>query len=453
MKFFQISLLTALLLSGCDYSNQHSGKHKTAGNLGASNTVVTIDPCAIVLTPLDAKEQDNNITRYQNAVRRNNMPLPNLEKLGWSYVEQARTDLDPGYYTLAEKTAACIEQRQPDSPAALLLRGHVLHSLHRFSEAEKLARDLVEQRGLWLDYGLLGDAVMEQGKLDEAADAYQAMMDQRPGPQAYTRAAQLRWLKGDLPGAIEMMQMTIQATGTRNAEAAAWANVRLALYWLQAGDIDNTQLSIDDALSAHKDYAAALLAQGRLYLAQHNYAGAAQVLTRAAGIDPLPEYRWALIEALYANHQYDQALVIDLQMRKTGALDDRRTYALYLATTGRDVETAVQLTTRELESRQDVYSLDAMAWSLHAANRSPEALAYSKRAVAEGTQDARLFYHAGVIAAASGELAKAAHWLTKARSIQHMLLPSERRGLDREFAALGPQTLNLVSGKPEYRDY
>ena len=61
---------------------------------------------------------------------------------------------------------------------------------------------LVVQRTFPLDYGLLGDAVLEQGSLDEAAIAYQCMVDLRPDLQSYSRVAHLRWLKGDVDGAI-----------------------------------------------------------------------------------------------------------------------------------------------------------------------------------------------------------------------------------------------------------
>ena len=50
-----------------------------------------------------------------------------------------------------------------------LLRGHVLHQLHRFQEAEQIARRLTAKRQFVLDYGLLGDVLMEQGRLTEAA--------------------------------------------------------------------------------------------------------------------------------------------------------------------------------------------------------------------------------------------------------------------------------------------
>ena len=78
------------------------------------------------------------------------------------------------------------------SPEAMLLRGHALHQMHRFTEAEPIARELVKTRGLAFDFGLLGDVLMEQGKLKEAIDAYQKMMDQKPNTQAYSRAAHIR---------------------------------------------------------------------------------------------------------------------------------------------------------------------------------------------------------------------------------------------------------------------
>jgi RNase P/RNase MRP subunit POP5 len=50
--------------------------------------------------------------------------------------------------------------------------------------------------------------------------------------------------------------------------------------------------------------------------------------------------------------------------------------------------------------------------------------------------DARLFTHAGVLAARLGRTAEAGSWLTKARDLQRTLLPSERQQLAATLAAL-----------------
>lgn len=402
-----------------------------------------VDPCSLVQAPLlSAMHQprqnplDARIEYYQHAVSGSTLPIAYLEKLGWAFVSKARASMDPGFYNLAEQTANCIQLKQTGSLEALLLKGHVLHNLHKFKQAEQLARRLVDQRGLWFEYGLLGDVLLEQGRLDEAAKAYQQMMDQRPGPQAYIRAAQLRWFKGDLSGAIELMRRTVRAIGSRDPESAAWVLVRLGRYLLQAGELELTTLRIARALELQPGYPPALLLQGHLLLAQGRSEEALGVLSRAVEANPLPEYQWTFAEALTSAGQHETAKLIQVQLEQRGAQEDARTYALYLASSGKQPDRALQLSREELEVREDVLTLDTLAWALRATGRIQEAHSFSQRALAEGTQDARLFYHAGIISADFGDYREASLWLTKAIDIQHMLLPSERERLGKEFAAL-----------------
>jgi tetratricopeptide (TPR) repeat protein len=369
---------------------------------------------------------DTEIRRLQDSVRQAKDPAPSLEQLGWTYIARARVTFDPGYYKLAEQCALCMESKQPQSPEAELLRGHVLHSLHKFKEAEALARALVTKRGQPFDYALLGDVLMEQGRLADAADAYQHMMDLQPSPQAYSRAAHLRWLKGDLAGAIELMRMAANSDDSRNPEPTAWANVRLALYELQAGDTNKARQFAELALALQNDYAPALLAKGRILLAQNRPAEAADALTRAAALNPLPEYEWVLSEALRAADRNEQALAVEAKLKRRGANDDPRTYSLFLSTRGEDAGAALRLATRELDTRQDVFTFDALAWASLAAGNIADARTAMGRALAEGTQDARLFYHAAVIAAAAGQPDEAQSWKQKATALQQTLLPSER---------------------------
>ena len=86
-----------------------------------------------------------------------------------------------------------------------------------------------------------------------------------------------------------------------------------------------------------------------------------------------------------------------------------------------------QLAQRELQSRADIFTHDALAWALTAAGRTDEAWPHMEKALAEGTIDAPALTHAGVLAAKLGHTTKAESWLTKARSLEHMLLPSERQ--------------------------
>jgi tetratricopeptide (TPR) repeat protein len=326
---------------------------------------------------------------------------------------------------VAEQTSACLESLAPNEQAALLLRGHVLHQMHRFSEAEVIARRLVASREFVLDFGLLGDVLMEQGRVAEAAEAYQRMIDLKPFYQSYTRAAHIRWLKGDLDGAIEMMDAAVKAASPRDRESVAWAYARLASYELQRGHLDDAGRMADASLQFVPDYAAGLLAKGRIQLARNKPLDAAATLAHAARLNPLPEYQWALADALRLVNRPDEAAALEQQLVRDGAAADPRTLALYLSTRRADGAKAVELARREIANRSDVFTLDALAWALASTGQVREASALMDRALAEGTEDGRLFVHASVIAAADGRPADAARWASKAHALRFTLLPSE----------------------------
>lgn len=418
-------ILPALLFLGLTWQKTQPPT-KTNLFLGGDLAGVSA-PCSLALARGSGSTAiDEKISRLQQEIREAAEPLPRLEQLGWLFVKKARLSFDPGVYKLAEACAACIELRKSGTPEALLLRAYVLQSLHRFSEAEPLARQLVSRRGLAFDYGVLGDVLIDEGKTAEAVAAYQQMIDTRPDLQSYTRAAHIRWLKGDLRGAIDLMKLAAGASSPADPESAAWAYTRLAVYQLQAGEPKKSLEASAAALSFQSDYAPALLAKGKTMLSVDRFSGAITALTRAADLNPLPEYLWTLADALRAAGKTSEANIIDQQLRNTGGRDDPRTFALYLATRGADGDTAVRLAEDELKIRGDIHTHDAFSWTLLVAGRAKEAESHMAQALSEGTQDARLFLHAAVIATELGQKHVSRRWLMKAYQLRQMLLPSER---------------------------
>jgi tetratricopeptide (TPR) repeat protein len=209
-------------------------------------------------------------------------------------------------------------------------------------------------------------------------------------------------MKGDVDGAVDLIRRAIKAASPRNREAIAWAYTRLALFDLQRGRLSDAARAADAALSAQPDYPAALLARGRVLLARHRPAEAVGALRRAAALSPLPDYQWALADALRLRGLDQEAASVEHDLIARGAELDPRTLALFLATRGTAPGDAVTLTERELQRRGDVFTHDPRAWALFAPGRTDEAYAAMSRALAEETQDARLFLHAGVIAASAG---------------------------------------------------
>jgi len=447
-RFCALTLATALVLPvGCRPPPAKPGGPVLRSNnrsmtgrveTGPNQPTPGQDLCVIVLAPHrgDAK-LDQQIRKIQSEIPASIQPELQVERLGWCYVAKARASCDAGFYKLAELCALCLEARAPGSPESLLLRGHALQNLHRFREAEPIARQLVEGRGLPFDHGLLGDVLMEQGKLTEAILEYQTMVDGKPDSHAYARIAHVRWLKGDLRGAIGAMGLAAGATGPQAAEPAAWIQTRLGLYLLQAGFAEAAREAAEVALALQNDYPPALLLLGRIGMADERPAAALDPLKRACERNPLPEYQWAWSEALNAAGQTNEAGGVETQLLKTGAVNDPRTFALFLATKKLQPARAVALAERELEQRADVHSHDALAWAMAAADRWTEARRHSQQALAESTADPRLHLHAGLIALHLGLDQEAQLRLADASRYGRLLLPSERAALAVGWQALG----------------
>jgi tetratricopeptide (TPR) repeat protein len=421
----------ALAATGCNAAN--SAPLTTPATTG-------VKPCDLALAaPTGDTALDREIVRWQQNARSEKTDMANLslEQLGWKYIEKARATYDPGYFKLAAACAECLSAKTSASmPEALLLRGHALHQMHDFKAAEPLARELVKARGLAFDHGLLGDVLMEQGKLKEAIAAYQEMMNQKPNLQAYSRAAHVRWLTGDVAGAAEIGRLAAQSGSPQDRESTAWAYTRLALYEWQLGKTDKAQLSLATALEFQNDYAPALLVKGRMLLAEDKFNDAIAPLRQAAQLNPLPEYQWTLAEALRSAGQTDEATKVEAELRAKGAQNDPRTLALFLATRQESAEKALRLAQTELAARADVFTHDALAWALRAAGKTAAAQDAMKQALTAGTKDARLFFHAGVIAAQAKNKAEAKRYFQQAYASRQFLLPSEREELVRQMATI-----------------
>src|SRR5262245_62021069 len=157
-----LSFLFALALylagSGCERKAQQFSNPQNAKSPGMA------DPLAWLLAPHEGKGRlDDEIRKCQVQLRAGTNLKIALERLGWLFISKAQESFDPGFYKLAEQCALSLDTHEPGNFEAMLLRGHALQNQHRFKEAEPLARELTANRGLPVDYGLLGDVLMEQG--------------------------------------------------------------------------------------------------------------------------------------------------------------------------------------------------------------------------------------------------------------------------------------------------
>jgi tetratricopeptide (TPR) repeat protein len=360
------------------------------------------------------------ITKHQEALKKTPGDPMLLERLGRLFISHARLTHDESFYSNAEACGLLLGE----TAHGLLLRGHCLLAAHRFHDAEELARKLLKLRQDMQDHALLGDALMEQGLLDDALPVYQAMIDTKPCLPSYSRIAHFRWLKGDVAGAIEMAEQAIACGSYRDPEPLAWVTTRLAFYQWQSGDLTRALQTTERADELIRDYPHARFIAGRIHLAKNEHEVAAKALRTAVKALPLPDVLWALEEA------EGKEFPSDLLMA------DPRSASLYLASRGKERELALDLAKQETIRRRDVFTWDALAWAQLRAGQTKAAVVSAQRALAEGTQDARLFLHAGIIFRDAGDATKATALLAQASKLSFQLLPSEQALLNQKYPSL-----------------
>jgi tetratricopeptide (TPR) repeat protein len=112
-----------------------------------------------------------------------------------------------------------------------------------------------------------------------------------------------------------------------------------------------------------------------------------------------------------ARRQYELVEVIESRLAVN---DDRKRLALLWADRGERLDEALAITTREADLRKDIFTADALAWTLYKAGRLTEAREASRRAMNPDSGDARILYHAGMIEKDLGNQEEARRLLERA---------------------------------------
>ena len=230
--------------------------------------------------------------------------------------------------------------------------------------------------------------------------------------------------------------MAARAASPRNRESFAWVWSKLALYELQSGAPDRARATIDNALAVFPGSPQALKVDAMLSLAAGAPERAVAALRKATTVSRHPELLWLLLESLQAAGRPAEAEAVQKQLLAVGEHEDPRAFAIYLATQHEQLAHAEELVRTELAERGDVYTYEALAWVQSARGQHAAALESARRSLAAGTQDARLYYHAGLIAKHAGEADLSKDWLARAETLAPLLLPSQRAELQARSPAL-----------------
>lgn len=338
---------------------------------------------------------------------------------------RARETADPAYYKEAFAATERSLQLEPGNLEGRKMQVWILLGQHEFLRAVEAAEQL--NRAVPDDvlvYGFLVDGYVELGRYAEAEKAAQWMLDMRPGNvPGLTRAAHLRELFGDHDGAVEFMDTAYRRIAETEVEDRAWIMTQIAHLSLLTCRTEAAEKLANEALALFPDYHYALAQLAEVRLQQGRPAEAVTVRQRHYLAAPHPENQFELGLALQRAGRAADAQAAWQQFetaarREMDSWDNANTELVYYYAdhTNRPAE-ALAIARKESARRQDVRTLEALAWALHKNGQSRDALIEMQKALKVGIKQPTSFYHAGAIAAAAGALSDARSYLDQSLSM------------------------------------
>jgi tetratricopeptide (TPR) repeat protein len=363
------------------------------------------------------------VRRLERRVRLDPRDGQTLTLLGLAYQQRARETGDPAYYGLSGKALA--RAARTGGPQALLVQADasLANTRHRFREGLVLARRAVKfDRYNASAYGALGDALLNLGRYQTAFAAYDRMAVLAPGIAGFARVANARELRGHPEGAIDALQLALEADSTV-PEQVAWTQVQLGNARFNMGRLGLAAQAYRLALRQLPGYVHAQAGLARVEAARGRYAAATRMLEHVTGVLPLPAYvillgdvRHAAGDQAGARHEYRLVHAIERLFEANGVRTELQT-ALFDLDHGHDVPAALARARAAYASAPGIYAEDALAWGLYRSGRCAEARERSVHALHLGTRDALLTFHRGMIERCLGNHAAASSLLSRALAI------------------------------------
>jgi tetratricopeptide (TPR) repeat protein len=346
-----------------------------------------------------------------------------LTELGFAYQLRWRETADASYLPRSEAALTRAVRLGTDDANAVLGLGSLALIRHEFRSALTYGRRA--QRllpGSYRPYGVVGDALVELGRYDEAFAAFDRMISLRPSLASYARVAYARELVGDRAGAVAAMRLALESASGQ-PEPTAWAHVEVAKLELGLGHVGAARRHTIAALRALPGYPGARVELAQVEAAAGDLRAAIRAARLATEATPTAQAVTLLGDLLEragrrseAHRQRETVTAIDRLLAAGGVRVDLES-AVYRADNLIRPSETVALAYRARADRPSIYGDDAVGWALARAGRCDEALPWLERALRLGTKDGLLFFHRGYAAGCAGRRAEMRAWYGRALDV------------------------------------
>ena len=400
----------------------------------------------------EAEQLDADIAFYERRLTEDAESATDRSLLAGLYMQRARATGDVSYYARAERLARrSLALRTEHNGQTFALLAAALMARHAFVDALAVARraDSLDP-GVPAHLALMGEIELELGDY-AAANAHFAAIH-FDGEQ-FTLAARLaRWreLTGRTDAARRLLQGAVKRVDRRDdlpREQVAWFHYRLGELELRSGHLSASDSALRRGLAINPGDYRILGALARLAAARGDWRRSVDYGNEAIAVqlDPTTlgtvSEAWAELGDTAQAAQYARSMSVSA-LRQPGPI--HRAWGLFLLDHGRarDVDRVLAKVRVERRTRHDVYGDDLLGWALYRKHRYAEADRAAMHALGQGTEDAQLYYHAGMIALAVHDTARGRAQLTRALELNSRFSPSQAPIARRTLSGL-VQTVSL----------
>ncbi|MBI4467919.1 MAG: tetratricopeptide repeat protein [Acidobacteria bacterium] len=398
------------------------------------------------LAGLPQKGANARITYYNTLLEKDPLHWPSWAGLGACYLFKAEESGDFSWYRRSEEALKKSLELQRNYDALHYLTA-VYVAQHRFAEAIEVGHETADTLpGDTQSYVYLSDAYLAIGEYDRAAGVISRMLEIDKDFYSLSHSARLRFLLGDIDGAIDAMKRALTMTGRdeRSRALGPWGFVQLGSYAFAKADLVAAEKAYRQAVALSPGYPPGLEHLAELRFAQGKASAAIELYRKLLKSRQNPSWQAALADAYEScgKHSTARALrrkAIAAYKRSIleGRVDRFRQLAWLYLNHDRSRVQALDLAKKDLNVRYDVYAYDLLAWAHYLNANDQEAVASIEQALKSGIRDARVFFHAGMIYARSGHRERARDHLRKALESNPYFNPAEAAIARRTLARLG----------------
>lgn len=205
---------------------------------------------------------DAKIKLFKNKIDKDPSNYNNYDNLAQNYLQKARETGSTIYYIEAEKTLKKSLEINTDNYVGILLFAKTKLSNHKFQEALSVAKTAIELRpGIIPAYGILGDAYLELGQINNAEAAYKKMLELKPSLDSYSRMSNLMHHMHNYYEAIKYMDLAFESgmkSPVTPKENLAWTQVMIGSIYLDSENFIKAETYFNRALEIFDGYYLAL---------------------------------------------------------------------------------------------------------------------------------------------------------------------------------------------------